>query len=71
MRQAAPSPRMSTPLPVVGTAARPVADAAGLRASVPLATQSAAGNQPWFGRDECHCDDGPERMSQRAVRGRW
>lgn len=67
MRQAAPSPRISSPLPV----ARPVADAAGVRVSVPLATKSTAGNQPWFGRDECHCDDGPERMSKRAVRGRW
>lgn len=67
MRQVAPSPRMSTPQPAV----RPVADAAGVRVSVPLANQSTAGNQPWFGRDECHCDDGPERMSQRAVRGRW
>lgn len=22
-------------------------------------------------RDECHCDDGPERLSPRAARHRW
>lgn len=22
-------------------------------------------------RDECHCDDGPERLSPRAARNRW
>lgn len=67
MRQIAPLPRVSAPLP----AARPVADVSSLRGSASPANKSPAVNQPWFGRDDCHCDDGPERMSKRAIRGRW
>ena len=68
MRQIAPLSRVSAPQPPARTAV----DASSLRSSVaPAANKAAAVNQPWFGRDDCHCDDGPERMSKRAVRGRW
>jgi len=67
MRHIAPVARVTAPL----SPARPVPDASGARTSVAHVNKSPAGNQPWFGRDECHCDDGPERMSKRAIRGRW
>ncbi len=67
MRQIAPLPRVSAPLPP----ARPVVDAGNLRSSTAPAHKAPAVNQPWFGRDDCHCDDGPERMSKRSVHGRW
>ncbi|WP_290902207.1 hypothetical protein [Aquabacterium sp.] len=67
MRQIAPLPRVTAPLPP----ARPVVDAGNLRSSTTPAHKAPAVNQPWFGRDDCHCDDGPERMSKRSVHGRW
>lgn len=67
MRQIAPLARVSAPLPP----ARPVADTNGASTSAAHAHKAQAVNQPWFGRDDCHCDDGPERMSKRTVRGRW
>lgn len=63
----------STPQPRVGEPSRNLPSPA-LLAARPL--QATAGKPaPSLRdarlRDECHCDDGPERMSQRAVRGRW
>lgn len=66
MRQIAPLPRVSAPLPP----ARHAVDAGGLRNSATPTHKAPAVNQPWFGRDDCTCDDGPERISKRAVRGR-
>lgn len=63
MRQIAPSALVSTPLP----AARPLAELGCPVATVAHTSKPPAGNQPWFGRDDCHCDDGPERMAKRAV----
>jgi len=66
MHQIAPLSRVSAALPP----ARPAVDAS-LRGTVAPANKAPAVNQPWFGRDDCHCDDGPERMSKRSVHGRW
>jgi len=67
MRQTAPVTRAAAPL----TTARTVADASGSRSATVTPIKTPAGNQPWFGRDDCHCDDGPERNAKRAVSGRW
>ena len=70
MRQTAPVARVSTPV----TTARPLAQV-GQIGNVAQTTahthKPPAGNQPWFGRDDCHCDDGPERMAKRSVSARW
>lgn len=67
MRQIAPVARVSAPLP----AQRTLAEGSQLVHPVVHNHKPQAGNQPWFGRDDCHCDDGPERMAKRAVSARW
>lgn len=73
MRQTAPLARVSTPV----TTARPLAQVGQIGQIGNVAQTAAhthkppAGNQPWFGRDDCHCDDGPERMAKRSVSARW
>jgi hypothetical protein len=66
MPKSTPQPRLSEPsrspsLPAV-TLARPLQASSG-KAATPMRDARS--------RDECHCDDGPERLSPRAARNRW
>jgi hypothetical protein len=67
MPQIAPVSRVSAPLPLARTGSA----TNGVRSSVGQANKAPAANQPSLARDECHCDDGPERMVKRAIHARW
>ena len=64
----------STPQPRVGETSRNLPSPA-LLAARPL--QATAGKPAVLNlrdarsRDDCHCDDGPERLSPRSARNRW
>ena len=66
MPKSTPQPRMSetgrSTLPPAATLARPLQASSG---------KAAASMRDARLRDECHCDDGPERLSPRAARHRW
>jgi len=63
----------STPQPRVGETSRNLPSPALLAARPLLATagKSAPSLRDARLRDECHCDDGPERLSPRSARNRW
>ena len=67
MPKSTPQPRVSEtprnlPAPAL-LAARPLHASAGKPVTANLRDARS--------RDDCHCDDGPERLSPRAARNRW
>lgn len=63
-----PNPhRLTTDLP---RAQRTPADAAS-RGFTVHTDKSASNSATYRSRDDCHCDDGPERLPARAAHRRW
>lgn len=63
----------STPPTRINEAPRSPMTPSGLppRTLVATAGKTTSGASALRSRDDCHCDDGPERLSARAARHRW
>lgn len=64
----------STPQPRVGETSRNLPSPAALAArplQASVGKSSLVNLRDARSRDDCHCDDGPERLSPRAARNRW